>query len=226
MSAVITVRAGNRTLADGSQVLRDIEFAAHAGEHIAITGPSGSGKSTLLSCIGLTSPFDPGSRFEFDGVPIGELGHAEITRIRGRRIGFVPQNSWLIDHLTVRENVQLPLMHRRDIARGLARPRTTSLLEQLGIGALAGRKPGALSGGERQRVAIARALVTEPALVLADEPTGALNQDTGDTVLGLLLRLVRDARACLITVTHDPRIARDADREFRVDRGRLSEVPA
>lgn len=224
MNDLIRVKHASKTQPSGTRTLHAVDLHASAGENIAVTGNSGSGKSTLLSCLGMIAPFDSGSSYEFRGRDVSQLRERERDLIRGTQIGFVPQNSWLIGHLTAFENVLLPFLHRRDTTQREARRRTAVALERMGIGHLRKRRPVELSGGERQRVAIARAMVSAPELILADEPTGALDAHTGGEVLTLLRALVQETSVCLITVTHDHAIARAADREYRVESGRVRAV--
>ncbi|MFF4578013.1 ABC transporter ATP-binding protein [Streptomyces sp. NPDC001389] len=189
--------------------LRGIDLAVHPGELVAVMGPSGSGKSTLLTLAGgLDTP--TGGRVVVEGVDLTTAGRRKLAALRRRSIGYVFQDYNLIPALTAAENVALPLELDGTSAR---RARTAALaaLEEIGLRALADRFPDEMSGGQQQRVAIARALVGDRRLVLADEPTGALDSETGESVLALL-RLRCDAGAAGILVTHEPRFAAWADR--------------
>lgn len=189
--------------------LRGIDLAVHPGELVAVMGPSGSGKSTLLTLAGgLDTPTS--GRVVVEGVDITTAGRRKLAALRRRSIGYVFQDYNLIPALTAAENVSLPLELDGTSARK-ARAAALAALEEIGLPALADRFPDEMSGGQQQRVAIARALVGERRLVLADEPTGALDSETGESVLALL-RLRCDAGAAGILVTHEPRFAAWADR--------------
>ncbi|NYJ00514.1 putative ABC transport system ATP-binding protein [Nocardioides thalensis] len=183
----------------------DLTFAA--GTFTAVMGPSGSGKSTFLHCAGLLD--DPTSgRVVVDGQDVTDLGETRRTRLRRDRIGFVFQGFHLMPYLTASQNVELPL---RLAGRRPDRRRVADLLDRVGLADRAGHMPGELSGGQQQRVAIARALVTDPAVVLADEPTGALDSHTAQSVLALLRSVVAELGATVVMVTHDPVAASFAD---------------
>lgn len=200
-------------------VLSSASLSIASGERVAVLGPSGSGKSTLLNLVsGIDLP-DAGT-VRVDSLDLGRLDERSRTLFRRDRVGFVFQFFNLIPTLTVAENLALPLELKGVPAEG----RAGDLLEQVGLADRADSFPDRLSGGEQQRVAVARALVHEPGLILADEPTGNLDQDTGAVVVDLLDRLVADAGATLVVVTHAQALADRMDRIVRVDRGRL--VPA
>jgi putative ABC transport system ATP-binding protein len=200
-------------------VLDNVSVSIAAGERVAILGPSGSGKSTLLNLVsGIDLP-DEG-RVLVGGADIGAFSERERTLFRRDRVGFVFQFFNLLPTLTVLENLLLPLeLAGRDEGESEAR----QLLTEVGLEARAGAFPDRLSGGEQQRVAIARALIHRPALLLADEPTGNLDQDTGERVVELLDGLVTAAGATLVIVTHSRGLAARMDRTLRVDRGALVE---
>ena len=203
--------------------LRDVCLQVPAGQLVAVMGPSGSGKSTLLHLAGgLDTPTD-GEVF-VQGVPLVGLSRKHLARMRRRAIGYVFQDFNLVPALTVAENVALPLELDR-VRVSEARRQAMSALEELEISELADRFPDDVSGGQRQRVAIARALVGERRLVLADEPTGALDSETGEQVLRLLRRRV-DAGASGVLVTHDSRLAAWADRVVFLRDGRLVDESA
>ena len=203
--------------------LRDVCLTVPAGQLVAVMGPSGSGKSTLLHLAGgLDTPTD-GEVF-VQGVPLGGLSRKHLARMRRRAIGYVFQDFNLVPALTVAENVALPLELDR-VRVSEARRQAMCALEELEISELADRFPDDVSGGQRQRVAIARALVGERRLVLADEPTGALDSETGEQVLRLLRRRV-DAGASGVLVTHDSRLAAWADRVVFLRDGRLVDESA
>jgi putative ABC transport system ATP-binding protein len=205
-------------------VLDDVSVAIEPGEIAVLVGRSGSGKSTLLNLIaGIDRPTS--GRVVVDGTDLTALDEDTRTRFRRRRIGFVFQFFNLIPLLTVEENLLLPLeLNGMADATGLARAR--DLLERVGLGGRGASLPDRLSGGEQQRVAIARALVHEPALILADEPTGTLDAETATAVLALLDGLAREAGKTVVMVTHSQEVVGTADRIFTVQRGRLVEQPA
>ncbi len=204
-------------------VLRSASACIRRGELVVLLGPSGSGKSTLLNLIGGIDTPSAGS-VRIDGVDLATLRERERTLFRRRAIGFVFQFFNLVPTLTVEENLLLPLElngREGESARGRAR----ELLEAVGLPERAASYPDRLSGGEQQRVAIARALAHDPALVLADEPTGNLDEETGARVLGLLDRMTRGAGKTMLVVTHSPRVVALADRVLEIRAGALSERP-
>ncbi|MEU4765175.1 ABC transporter ATP-binding protein [Actinosynnema sp. NPDC023794] len=206
---VIELRDVSRRYDDGPPALSDVSLTVRAGEAVAILGPSGSGKSTLLNLIaGLDRP-DTGT-VTVAGVRVDGLGEAASARYRRARIGMVFQFFNLLDDLTVADNVVLPAQ-LAGMARGEAARRAADLLDQLGVSRHARAYPGRLSGGERQRVAVARALMNRPALLLADEPTGALDTASGEDVSALLTELNADGQT-LVVVTHDLALARSCTR--------------
>ena len=219
---VIDVRDVTRTLALGDTpvpILHGVSFTVEPGEWVAVTGPSGSGKSTLLGIVaGLDAP-SSGS-VSIDGVDVSARSERELARIRNEKVGVVFQSFNLIPTLTAQENVEAPLYvgpHRRAAAK-----RARAMLEKVGLGDRLGHRPHQLSGGQQQRVAIARALVTEPALVVADEPTGNLDAATSAAVLDLFGELRRDLGLTLLVVTHDPDVADRADRVIDLVDGRIA----
>jgi len=206
--------------------LAGVSLSVAAGEYVAIEGPSGCGKSTLLALIGLLDTPTSG-RYVLNGRETATLSIEERARLRNRTIGFVFQNFNLIGELTVAENVELPLTYRGTSAPERRR-RVADALERVGMAHRAKHTPGQLSGGQQQRVAVARALVGEPALLLADEPTGNLDTANGESVMELLAELHANG-STIVSVTHDPRFARRADRTVRLLDGRVvgdEEVPA
>ncbi len=200
-------------------VLRDASLESDRGEFIAIVGKSGSGKSTLLNLISGIDALDSGS-IRIDGCQLSSLDEAQSTLYRRRHIGFIFQFFNLIPTLTVLENVLLPL-ELNDAPTTEARARARELLDAVGLGDRERTFPDRLSGGEQQRVAIARALAHDPTLVLADEPTGNLDETTGKLILDLLDRLTRQAGKNLIMVTHSAEAAAYADRVLHLREGRL-----
>ena len=198
--------------------LRDVTLEVGEGEYVAIAGPSGCGKSTLLHVLGCVDMVTSGELW-FDGRDVGALSDAERSRIRLSRIGFVFQRFFLLPMLSALENVELP-QAEAGVSRGERRARARLLLDYVGLGHRADHRPSQLSGGEMQRVAIARALANKPRLVLADEPTGELDQSTGAAIADLFDRLHRDGTA-VVVVTHDPTIAARAQRVVRMRDGTL-----
>ncbi|MBV1936296.1 ABC transporter ATP-binding protein [Streptomyces sp. BV286] len=218
---VIELREVSRRFDDGPPALHGVSLTVRPGEAVAVLGPSGSGKSTLLNLIaGLDRP-DTGS-VTVDGVRVDRLGEAGSALYRRSRIGMVFQFFNLLDDLTVTDNVVLPA-RLAGTARAEADRRAAELLELLGIGRHARSHPGRLSGGERQRVAVARALMNRPALLLADEPTGALDTAAGQDVSGLLTDLNAEGQT-IVVVTHDLALARSCtNRTVRIADGRITE---
>jgi putative ABC transport system ATP-binding protein len=216
----VALRSISKAFEEGDrrrEVLTDLSLDVAAGEVVALVGRSGSGKSTLLNVIaGIDRP--TAGTITVDGQPVSALGERERTLFRRHRLGFVFQFFNLLPTLTVEENVLLPL---ELVGRGHERARVARLLEAVGLGDRGGAFPDRLSGGEQQRVAVARALAHDPAVVLADEPTGALDDETGRTVLALLMNLAREQRRTVILVTHSQEVARAADRVLVLDSGRL-----
>jgi putative ABC transport system ATP-binding protein len=200
--------------------LRRVSLAVEAGEYVAITGPSGCGKSTLLHLIGCVDTPTSGSLL-FDRRDIAQLSEAERGRVRLTRIGFVFQRFFLLPMLSAAENVELPQAEAR-VPAGERRARTRELLEYVGLADRADHLPSQLSGGEMQRVAIARALANRPALLVADEPTGELDEETGEHVAELFDRVNQHGTAVLV-VTHNPALAARASRRLSMKSGRLVE---
>jgi lipoprotein-releasing system ATP-binding protein len=203
------------------EVLRGVDLEIGESETLAITGPSGCGKSTLLHILGTLDRPDAGSVSLF-GENAGAMDDAALSRLRATRIGFIFQLHHLLPHLTALENVLVPTLagtekpDRKEVA-----DRARGLLFRVGLGEHAGKKPSQLSGGEQQRVAVVRALIRQPGLLLADEPTGALDITTGRALMDLLLELNAELRTALVVVTHDPKLAALMKRPLQIADGKL-----
>jgi putative ABC transport system ATP-binding protein len=206
-----------------THALSDIQLEIRRGEYLAIAGPSGCGKTTLLSILGLLDSPTEGS-YTLDGQPVSRLTAAERARVRNRQIGVIFQAFNLIGDLTVYENVELPLTYR-GMPSSERQQRVTSALERVGMAHRMKHYPSQLSGGQQQRVAVARAVAGEPAILLADEPTGNLDSQNGEAVMELLRELHRGG-ATICMVTHDPRYAKWADREVKLFDGKVVEEEA
>jgi putative ABC transport system ATP-binding protein len=200
-------------------VLREASLTIEAGELVSLVGRSGSGKSTVLHLIGgLDSRYE--GRVEVLGCDLRRLDDRALSRLRNREVGFVFQAFHLLDHLTVQENVALPVYFHGDIIGKEVFNRVDEALDRVGLSEYRAARPGQLSGGQKQRVAIARALFGRPRLLLADEPTGNLDADTGDEVISLFRRLHEEGMTALI-VTHEERVSRTAGRVLRLEAGRV-----
>jgi len=201
----------------------DVSFNANDGEMVAIIGASGSGKSTLLALLGLLDAPDQGS-IDLDGVELANLDSAGRTKYRSRQVGFVFQQFNLIPNLSAKENVLLALEYAH-WPKADRDARATEMLTMVGLSEDKGeRRPAKLSGGEQQRVAIARAFAAKPQLILADEPTGSLDKSTGQKIVELLRNAATSQRATVLVVTHDEKVARQADRRLEIDDGVLKEI--
>ena len=202
-------------------ILTGVDLEVAPGEHLSVVGRSGSGKSTLLNLLGLLDTPTSGT-YLLDGEPTDHLGSRRRSRLRGEVFGFVFQQFNLLPRRTALENVAAPLLYARGRDYLRRRRAAAEMLDLVGLGARADQVPERLSGGEQQRVASARALVRRPRVVLADEPTGALDVETGAQVMALLDRATTESGAALITITHDLSVAALASRRFRLAGGRLS----
>jgi putative ABC transport system ATP-binding protein len=207
-------RVGGETI----HALRDVDLVVHRGEYVAITGPSGSGKTTLMNLLGCLDTADDG-RYWLDGRLVSDLREAELARLRNRAIGFVFQTFALLPRATALQNVELPLVYA-GVHRHERRERAQRALAEVGLAERLTHRPNELSGGQRQRTAIARALVTDPALLLADEPTGNLDSATGTEILALFRRL-NSAGRTVVLITHEPEVAAEARRVLRIRDGRI-----
>ncbi len=191
------------------QALRGIDLTVGRGEYLAVMGPSGSGKSTLMHILGLLDTPTSGS-YRLDGDEVSSLSRRRLAHLRNQQIGFIFQNFNLLPKASVLRNVELPLLYS-GVARAERQRRAHDVLERVGLGDRVKHRPNELSGGQRQRAAIARALVTDPAVIMADEPTGNLDQHTGTEILALFDALQGEGQT-VIVVTHDPRVAARSQR--------------
>lgn len=222
MTKLIELKGINKTYKNGDQelrVLKDIDLEVEEGEFVAIMGPSGSGKSTLMNVIGLLDRPTSGEYF-LEGQEVGNLSEKKLARVRNEQIGFVFQQFFLLSKLNAFQNVELPLIYagvhpakRKELAE--------QYLEKVELHSRMHYLPSELSGGQKQRVAIARALVNQPAIVLADEPTGALDTKTGEQIMDLLTKLNQEGKT-IIMVTHEPEIAAFAHRRIVIRDGVIS----
>ena len=219
-SAILSAAGLTKSYGD-RPVLAGVSLQVRPGERLALTGPSGSGKTTLLNCMGGVDRPDTGS-IELAGVRLDQLDSAGLARMRRERIGTIFQFFHLLPTLTVAENIELPLQ-LLGVKTAERAPRTQRLLERVGLGGRAQALPTQLSGGEQQRVAIARALIHQPALLLADEPTGNLDSANGQNILALLREMTDEARIALVLVTHSEEAAAICHRRLHLRDGRIVE---
>jgi putative ABC transport system ATP-binding protein len=221
---VITARNVEKVYQMGSvevQALRGVSFEIYPGEVIAIMGPSGSGKSTLMNILGCLD-VPTGGDYTLDGVNVSHLKDDELAEVRNRKIGFVFQSFNLLPRSTALANVELPLRYG-GVSKG-RKERAERALEAVGLSDRMHHLPTEMSGGQQQRVAVARALVNDPSILLADEPTGNLDSQSGSDIMNLILSLNRERGTTIIIVTHDPRIGSQAQRVIRVRDGMLEET--
>jgi putative ABC transport system ATP-binding protein len=224
MAAIITIQDLVKDFQLGEvpvHVLKGLSFEIERGEFAAIMGPSGSGKSTLMNILGCLDTPTSG-RYRLDGISVEELDSDALADIRSTKIGFVFQQFNLLARTSAVENVELPLLYT-DVPAHERQRRALEALQAVGLAGREHHQPSQLSGGQQQRVAIARSLVNEPSLILADEPTGALDSRMGVEIMAIFQRLNREHRITLIVVTHDPDIAAYANRTLHVKDGRLQQ---
>jgi len=214
-----TYQMGDR----GVPALQNVSLRVEEGELVSIMGPSGSGKSTAMHIMGLLDRPTEGE-YRLDGILVSTLDDDALAERRNRLIGFIFQSFFLLPRLSVIKNVMLPLVYRGETSNVEMREQAMELLHNLKIAKLADRKPKALSGGEQQRVAIARALIGGPRLILADEPTGALDSKTGHVVMDILVQLNQTSRVTVIVITHDPSVGEQCQRVIHLADGEIVDV--
>lgn len=223
MDSIISMKDINKSYQTGQNelhVLKNVSLTVKKGEYLAILGPSGSGKSTLMNIIGCMDVADDGTYF-LDGVQVEKASEAELVTIRNQKIGFIFQKYHLIPTYNVLQNIVMPLL-MRGMTLEEAEETSRDIIDMLGLTERIHHKPNELSGGQQQRVAIARALVGQPALLLADEPTGALDQSSGSEVLKLFKKL-HDMGNTIVMITHDLNVAKHAERMVQIIDGEIFE---
>ena len=222
MKKLIDLKNVNKSYRNGDQelqVLKDIHLAVEEGEFVAIMGPSGSGKSTLMNIIGMLDRPTSGEYY-LEGEEVAKLGEKKLAKVRNQQIGFVFQQFFLLSKLNALQNVELPLIYA-GISQSKRKALAEQYLKKVELEARMHHLPSELSGGQKQRVAIARALVNHPSIILADEPTGALDTKTGEQIMELLTELNREGKT-IIMVTHEPEIAAFARRQIVIRDGVIS----
>ncbi|MER7555358.1 ABC transporter ATP-binding protein [Nocardioides sp. NPDC126508] len=222
MSAVVTLDGVRKTYRSGAiefEALRGVDMSIDQGEYVAVIGPSGSGKSTLMNILGCLDVPTQGS-YHLGGEDVSTMSEAELAHVRNRRIGFVFQQFNLLPSLAAWRNVELPLVYA-GVSRAERRERAVAALTRVGLGDRVENRPGELSGGQQQRVAVARALVTEPDIILADEPTGNLDSASTTAVLALLDEL-HDSGRTIVLITHEHEVAARASRNLTIRDGLIT----
>lgn len=202
------------------QALKKVSLSVEEGEMLAIQGKSGAGKSTLLHIIGCVDTFDEGS-YMLDGIDVGKLNDSRLSKIRNRKMGFVMQDFALVPKLSVYENIAVPLYLSNNVKLGKIRDKVEKAAEDVGLAGQLGKRANQLSGGQKQRVAIARAVVNSPKIILADEPTGALDAATAGEIMTLLKKL-NERGITVIIITHDDSVAKSCGRIVRIQDGKIS----
>jgi len=219
-TALLSVSQLSKYYLENVPVLKDINFSIEAGEFVAIMGHSGSGKSTLMNILGCLDTAT-GGHYYLDGRDTATLTSDELAFLRNRLIGFVFQGFNLLQRSSILDNIALPLLYAGK-SKTERRQKAAELLDRVGLGHLGERRPNQLSGGQQQRVAIARALVTDPQLILADEPTGNLDTQTGDEIIKIFQDLNVERKITVVLITHEPDIASHANRLIKVVDGRIA----
>jgi len=223
MAELLQLRGIQKTYTLGKTevtALRGVDLAVSPGEFTVVTGPSGSGKTTLLNIIGCLDRASAGT-YVLDGEDVSARDFDALAEVRNRKIGFIFQGFNLVPVFDVLENIEFPLALRPDVTAAQARERARQLADAVGLSSFVRHRPDELSGGQRQRVAIARALVTQPRLVLADEPTANLDSHTSEQILELMLGLNRQEGVTFLFSTHDPRVVAHAHRALSIQDGRM-----
>ena len=205
---------------DKVHVLKDINISIADKERVAILGKSGAGKSTLLHIMGLLNNFDSGV-YKINGTSVSDLKDTQLAKLRNEKIGFIMQDFSLLDHKKVLENVMLPLYFNNNCRYAEMQEKALKALDMVGLKDHANKKANQLSGGQRQRVSIARAFVTAPEIILADEPTGALDAETRDEIMQLLVKLNQDNGTTLVVITHDENVAEYCGRKLYINDGQI-----
>ena len=224
---IVRTRALRKTYAAGTvhevEVLHGVDMEVRPGEFVAIVGQSGSGKSTLLNILGALDVPTSGT-VEINGVDVTVLSSDQLADLRGNTVGFVFQAHYLLDEFSCLENALMPVTIQKGAPSKDDVRRVTALLERVGLHDQLRKPPGQMSGGQQQRVAVIRALANEPRLILADEPTGNLDSKSGQEVFSLMREMAHETGVAFIMVTHDDRLAREADRILRIEDGLIGEV--
>lgn len=223
MSSILTMKNINKTYNLGQEellALDDVNLEVKSGEFISVLGPSGSGKSTLMNIIGCLDTPTSGL-YELNSKVVGDFDEVELSRLRNKEVGFVFQQFQLLPKLSALDNVELPLVYSK-VPEKSRKKLAVEMLEKVGLGDKIKNRPHQLSGGQQQRVAIARALVTNPTIILADEPTGALDQKTGTQIMEIFMSLHAEGKT-IIMITHDEKIAKYGSRIVKILDGKLTQ---